>query len=133
MNLCCTTYFKVLREERTLLKVNLCTLAGSIALCTIGVYVIGSLDAVLLGTVACIVCRSLWSERHLNAKIGVSTTPAPIEEVVLTAVFVALALCAPAFVAVLGYWALYAAYLVLNRHSARDMLALTKRVFTRGK
>lgn len=133
MNLCCTTYFKVLREERTLLKVNLCTLAGSIALCTIGVYVIGSLDAVLLGTVACIVCRSLWSERHLNAKIGVSGTPAPIEEVVLTTAFVALALCAPALVAVLAYLALYAAYLVLNRHSARDSLDLTKRVFTRGK
>ena len=133
MNLCCTTYFKVLREERTLLKVNLCTLAGSIALCTIGVYVIGSLDAVLLGTVACIVCRSLWSERHLNSKIGVSATPAPIEEVVLTAAFVALALCAPALVAVVGYLTLYVAYLVLNRHSARDMLALTKRVLTRGK
>lgn len=133
MNLCCTTYFKVLREERTLLKVNLCTLAGSIALCTISVYVIGSLDAVLLGTVACIVSRSLWSEWHLNAKIGVSATPAPIEEAVLTAAFVSLALCAPALVAVLGYLALYAAYLVLNRHSARDMLALTKRVLTRRK
>ena len=133
MNLCCTTYFKVLREERTLLKVNLCTLAGSVVLCCVGVYIIESLDVVLLSAVACIICRSLWSERYLNAKLGVSTNLASIEEVVLTVAFVALALCAPMCVAVLGYLALYAAYLVFNRHSARDFLAFTERVPTRGK
>ena len=131
MDLCCTTYFKVLREERTLLKVNLCTLAGSAALSAAGVCVVGSLDAVLLGTVACIVARSLWSELYLNRKIGVPSSAMPLQEVALTAAFVALVLLAPTWAAVIGYAFLFAVYLFANRAVALGLLDRTRRVFSR--
>lgn len=131
MDLCCTTYFKVLREERTLLKVNLCTLAGSAALSVVGVYVIGSLDAVLLGTVACIVLRSLWSELHLDRRLGIPAGSIPLQEVALTAAFVALALVASAWAALAGYAALFVAYLLVNRAVTLDLLGRVRRAIVR--
>lgn len=131
MDLCCTTYFKVLREERALLKVNLCTLAGSAAFSAAGVYIVGSLDAVLIGTVACIVARSLWSELYLNRKIGVPFSSLSLQEVVLTAAFVALALLAPSWVAALGYLVLFAAYLFVNHAVTLSLLGRTRRALAR--
>lgn len=131
MNLCCTTYFKVLREERMLLRVNLCTLAGSVALSAAGVYIVGSLDVVLLGTVVCIVCRSLWSERYLDARIGVPSSRVPVEEVMITVAFVALVLYTPSAVGVFGYLAAYSVYLYANRHLAKGLLGSIGRVLSR--
>ncbi len=127
MDLCCTTYFKVLREERTLLKVNLCTLGVSAALAVIGVYAVGSLDAVLLGTVACIVGRSLWSEVHLNRRLGVPSGLISVQEIVLSAAFVALALVLPAWQAAASYAVLFIAYLITNRTVALGLIDRTRR------
>lgn len=131
MDLCCTTYFKVLREERTLLKVNLATLTGSAVLSAIGVYAIGSLDAVLIGTVICIVARSLWSEFHLNGKIGVPSSSIPLQELVLTAAFVALALLTPSWFAAAGYALLFTAYLIANRAVTLSLVGKSRRALLR--
>ena len=133
MNLCCTTYFKVLREERTLLRVNLCTLAGSAILSAVGAYAINSLDAVLIGTVTCIALRSLWSERYLDAIIGVASTLAAIGEIALAVAFVAFALCAPAPAAILGYSSFYAVYLLANHISIKMLLESIKNLLMQGK
>lgn len=121
MDLCCTTYFKVLREERILLKVNLTTLAGSALLSSVGVYAIGSLDAVLLGSVICVICRSMWSERHLNIRLNAPSSPVAIEEIMLTLAFLTLALQAPANAAICGYAILYAIFLTVNRKQAKSL------------
>lgn len=131
MDLCCTTYFKVLREERTLLKVNLCTFAGSAALSAVGVYVVESLDAVLIGTVACVVAKSLWSERYLDLRLGIPSSAMPLEEVALTVSFIALALFAPTWVALVGYALLFVAYLFANRTVTLALLERTRRALLR--
>ena len=110
---------------------NLCTFAGSAALSVFGVYVVGSLDVVLLGTVVCIVARSLWSEIHLNRRFGIPSGLIPLQEVALTAAFVALALVAPGWAAVAGYAALFAAYLLVNRAVTLDLLGRARRVLVR--
>lgn len=127
MDLCCTTYFKVLREERTLLKVNLCTLAANVALSVLGVYAIGSLDAVLLGTVACIVGRSIWSEFHLNRRLDVPSSLVSLQEVGLTAAFVAITLVLPAWEAAVAYAVLFGVYLLVNRTVALGLIDRTRR------
>lgn len=129
MDVCCTTYFKVLREERLLLKVNLITVLGSATLSAFGVYALGSLDCVLAGTVICILVRSLWSERHLDTKMGVDSTAVPIEEALLTGVFVLLALLMPSQVAFLGYFFTYVVYLVINRTFLDSLSTRVKSVF----
>ena len=130
MDLCSTTYFKVLREERTLLKVNLCTLVMSANLSLAGIYVIGSLDAVLLGTVICIVLRSQWSESYLDKRLDIPTGAIPLQEVALTAAFVVLVLAAPTWVAIVCYAVLYAAYLFVNRAVTLDLLGRIHRAFS---
>lgn len=133
MDLCCTTYFKVLREERTLLKVNLATMVGSLMLSSIGVYAIGSLEAVLLGAVACIIGRSLWSERYLNRRLGVASSKIPSEEIALTIAFVALAFFSSWYIAISAYSSIYAIYLLANRNVTRWLIDSAKKTLSRSK
>ncbi len=132
MDVCCTTYLKVLREERTLLRVNVIAVVASTVFSLVGIYALGSLDAVLLGVAACIVGRSLWSERHLDGRMCVSSTLVPLEEVALTVAFVALTLLATPPMAICAYAALYLLYLFLNRGVTRGLIASTKRVLGIG-
>lgn len=127
MDLSCTTYFKVLREERLLLKVNIITVAASAVLSFAGIYLLHSLDAVLLGAVACIVGRSLWCEGHLDGKIGFPREALAFEEVLLTVVFVVTSLLLPAEVAFVVYACSYAAYLFANRKAVHVLFAPIRR------
>lgn len=131
MDVCCTTYFKVLREERVLLCVNLAAVAGSMVLSLAGVYVFGSLEAVLIGAVACIVARSLWSERHLDRSLEVPSSVIPLEEVALTVAFIALTFLSSTWVAVIGYALLFVAYLFVNRSVTFSLLERTRRALLR--
>lgn len=123
MDICCTTYLKVIREERVLLRLNLVTVAGSAAASVIGIYELDSLDSVLLGVVACIIARSLWCERYLDGRMDVASTQLAFEEVCLTVVFIALALLVPAPVAITCYAIAYAVYLLANRGVTRRLFA----------
>ena len=127
MDISCTTYFKVLREERILLRVNLATVAASAALSFAGVYLFGSLDAVLLGVVACLVGRSLWCERYLDKVLTVPSSPLVLEEVLLTAVFVVSSLLLPPVSSFFLYAGAYGAYLFLNRRIALSLLGSARR------
>ena len=55
MSLCCTTYFKVLRKEQLLLKLNIVAVICSTVFSVFGVLALDSLDAVLCGAVICII------------------------------------------------------------------------------
>lgn len=128
MDVCCTTFFKVLREERLLLRVNLIAVTVSAVFALIGIYALNSLEAVLIGAVACIVVRSLWSERHLDYSLRVKFSSIPVQEVLLTVAFVILALVAPSWCAVLGYALLYGIYLFANRKVALSLAGQMRRV-----
>lgn len=127
MNVCCTTYLKVLREEKTLLRVNAVAVLCSAVLSVLGIYGLGSLDAVLLGVVTCIVGRSLWCEHHLDGKLDVPSTQLALQEVVLTVAFTALTLLAPTTVAICAYALLYVLYLFMNRGVAGGLVFSMRR------
>lgn len=133
MDICCTTYFKVLREERTLLKVNVATVLASLALSLLGVYVLGSLDAVLIGAVAAVIGRAIWSEYYLNGRLSVPGSWISVEEVLLTAAFLILTLMSHTMTAICGYVVLYAAYLVANRGVTHGVLQSSQRALSRSK
>lgn len=129
MDICCATYFKVLRKEKTLLKVNVVTVVVSAALSVAGAILLGSVKSVLVGSVSAIIGRSLWSEHRLNRLMGVSGSVVPAEEVLLTISFIVLALSEPTWLAVAAYTVLYAAYLFANRRTAFTLLQSTMRIF----
>ena len=129
MDICCSTYFKVLRKERTLLKVNVATVVASTILSMMGAFLLESVEAVLVGAVSAIVGRSLWSEHRLNKLMGISGSAVPAEEVLLTISFVILALNEPVWAAVVTYAVLYVVYLIVNRQVARALFQSMVRVF----
>lgn len=128
MDVCCTTYFKVLRRERTLLAVNVVTVAASAVTSLVGVFALGSLEAVLVGAVCCIAARSAWSELALDRELGVARSPMLVPELLLTAAFVLLALLLPGAWALPAYCALYGAYLLANRAEVASIVARVRKV-----
>lgn len=133
MDVCCTTYFKVLRMERVLLAVNVVTVLASFIFALLGVYVFGSLEVVLLGAVLSIACRSLWSEHMLNNHLSVQGTPMAYEELVLTVLFMLCALLLGGWLGCLAYTVCYVAYLVLNKQDAMRIVGMFSRLLPNGK
>lgn len=115
MDLCCITYYKVLRMESNLLVVNTLTVAASAICALLGTFVVPSLDVVLLGAVGSIVGRSLWSEHSLNRALGVPGTSLPYIEVILTVVFSVLVLSVEPPYGFAIFAACYVLYLAANR------------------
>lgn len=133
MNICCTTLFKVLREEGILLKVNLATCAVSAVLALVGVFCFNSIPAVVAGAVAAIVGRSVWSEAYLARRFGVASAPAvTVGELLLTGVFVSSALTLPSLVALAVFLSAYAVFLVVFRGQVRELLGKARRLIRRG-
>ena len=123
MDVCCTTYFKVLREEKELLRANIATMVVSALLSVVGVYLIQSLDAVLIGVVICIVGRSVWSQHYLDGDLEIAGSRMLVVELILTAGFIVLALSAPLLAGFLIYSIAYAAYLLFNRGEIESLLS----------
>lgn len=88
MDICCTTYFKVLRQERLLLRLNLVAMVSSALLCGVSLMVFHSVEVVLISAVIVVICRSIWSEWYLDKRMNVGHTSMLLSELILTAVFV---------------------------------------------
>ena len=65
MNLLCNTYFKVLREEKYLRKINIISFVLSLLFCGVSGYIFKSSILVLLAMVSAVAFRSIVSEIHL--------------------------------------------------------------------
>lgn len=129
MNICCTTFFKVLRKEGTLLKVNSCTCLASAVLTLLGVCLFGSIFWVIGGVVIAIIGRSLWSEARLTRELSVPSDRAiTVGELALTVVFVSTAFLLPDLAALGCYCTAYAAFLFVFRRRAGELLGKMRRV-----
>ena len=131
MDVGCSTYFKVLRMEKTLLVVNLVTVAASSLLALVSVFVLQSLQFVLLGAVASIIGRSLYSERLLNRCLNCQGMKMAYEEVLLTAAFMFSALFIMSWLGFFLYLICYFAYILLNQDCFKELIATFSRVFVK--
>lgn len=66
MTMLYSTYFKILRKENSLLFINLFSMLISLSITLISIYIVNSLDAVMLGILVTIIIRSIISEFILN-------------------------------------------------------------------
>ena len=132
MNICCTTFFKVLREEGRLLWVNLWTCAASALFTLIGVFVFQSIFVVIGGVVVAIVGRSVWSETRLTRELDVPSSHAVTAgELALTVDFIATAMLLPAPWSLAAYCAAYGAFLFAFRGRGQELAVKTLRVARR--
>lgn len=87
MNMIFNTYFKVLRKEKTLLQINVVSLALSCFLSAIGTFVLELYWFVIVSMVISIVFRSVYSEFNINRVMGIKSTGKSVFEIVFAAVY----------------------------------------------
>ena len=68
------TYFKVLREEKKLLKINIITLIISVMLSIISVYVLENIYFVIMTMLISVAFRSVYGELYLYKKLGINSS-----------------------------------------------------------
>ena len=87
MNVLGTTYYKVVRKEGTLLKVNLVSLGASIVLNFLACFVFRSLTLSLTFTTFVIMARSIYSEKYFENYFSCSDGESWIWNIALSLIF----------------------------------------------
>lgn len=128
MNITCTTLFKVKREERLLLYLNVAICVLSVCGSLAGAYLLKRPMMVMGAAVISLIVRSLWAEHHFNAELCVPEGSMSVMEIALTAAFVAVALNLPLWSAMSAYASLYVAYLFAYRKRAGELAASFRRL-----
>lgn len=87
MQMLCNTYLKVLREEKTLLLINVFSVTLSVVMCVFSAYVLNSMISVVFSMVISIMLRSILAETFLAKKMEVAVKKSIIQEVVIVILF----------------------------------------------
>lgn len=126
MQMMCSSFFKSMRKETILLRINLATLAASISMAVIGAFCIKSINFIAFGILIIVALRSIVSELILARYMKCNISHDLIEEICLVALFVIGALNFNPITMFLGYGVCYAVYLILNREKVKQLISLRK-------
>lgn len=88
----CNTYFKVRREERILLKINIASMLLSLILCSLGVFIFNSVFFVILSMTISLFARNVISEIYLSKKMDISFFNDVVIDFMSTVLFIASSL-----------------------------------------
>lgn len=116
-----STYLKTLRREKTILLINVSTVALSFATTFVTVFLLKNLTLAVLSIVLLQAFRCLFGEALLSKSLGISVVKDALLEIAMTVVFIASAWLVRSWVCVPIYAAAYAAYLLIKR---RDVVSL---------
>ena len=115
MNICFTTFFKVLGQVRLLLVINLASVALSGIFSYFSAVVTHSIDIILICVCFTVIFRSIVAEFWINREMKVQASGMAFAEIVLTILFVAAALMLQPLYGFGCTVVLYAGYLYTNR------------------
>lgn len=122
MDIVGTTFFKVLRQEKRLLKINVVAFATSAVVTFAGTYIFHSVKFTLTGVMLILGIRSTYSELKITNILGVETTRLGFMALALSAAFVTIAQVASPLVASLTFSVIYLAYLLVNKKHLQSIL-----------
>lgn len=122
MDIVGTTFFKVLRQEKRLLKINVVAFATSAVITIAGTYIFHSVEFTLTGVMLILGIRSTYSELKITNILGVETTRLGFMALTLSAAFVAIAQVASPLVASLVFFVIYLVYLLVNKKHLQSIL-----------
>lgn len=123
MNITGTTIFKVFRQERLLLRLNVATAVISAVGSLLGAYVFHSVHVVILSVVAAIMFRSVYAELRITKDLGTKHSLMFVGEIALSAASVFLATTFDAPLAAGLYVAAFVVYLLVFRVELRELVA----------
>lgn len=124
MDIVGTTFFKVLREEKRLLEVNLATFILSFVCTLFGTYVFNSVEFVLFCVVIALAFRCLLSELLIGRKLNVAQTKLSFVCVILSVGFVITAQLFTPLLTSVVFLFVYSVYLVINKTVLRRVFKL---------
>lgn len=119
------TYMKALRKENLILYTNLITVAVSVAVTGITVYVIGSIDIAVVSIVVLMAFKCIISEIFVKRYINIHITKDICLEIILTVIFIVSSWFLQGFTATLLYMAAYGICLLIKK---KDIQLLFKKV-----
>ena len=124
MQMLCSSFFKALRKENTLLKINLFTLLLSIAIALIGCYIVVNINFVAIGILITVAFRSIISEEILAREMRCVINKDLVMEILMVIFFVIGAVRLRPMIMFMFYLILYAVYLLLNRRKVIELVQL---------
>ncbi|MBT1173160.1 oligosaccharide flippase family protein [Bifidobacterium sp. MA2] len=132
MDLLGTTYFKVLREEQKLLRINI----GSVALSTVGIVIGGvimhNMNIVIIAVLCAVIFRSIYSEFTISGKLGVGKASMSILEIALAAVFIFSYRYLPTIVALVAVVIAYVMFILLYRNTVKEFIDILQKLFKKS-
>lgn len=131
MNICGTTYYKVLRLEKKLLVINLLTVATSAFLTVISVFMLNSLYAALFSMVISIALRSLVSELYLNRFMKLPNSPLIIPELFFSVLFICLNIFLDSHYALIIYFICTTIFAFINKSNLATTALKLKSAFSK--
>ncbi len=122
MQMMCSSFFKSMRKESTLLRINLMTMGFSIVMALIGSFLVKNIYFVALGILLVVALRSIVSEIILAKNMGVSIRWELFQEITVVTLFVVGSMIFPATVVFFLYLIIYSAYLFVNKDRVKVLL-----------
>ena len=124
MQMLCSSFFKSLRKENTLLKINLLTLSLSVVVALIGCFVVKNIIFVAVGILVTVAFRSIISELILANEMKCSIYKDLSMEILMVAIFVVGAIRLSPVVMFVVYGIIYIGYLLFNKEKVIELIHL---------
>ncbi len=115
MQMLCSSFFKSLRKENTLLKINLLTLVLSVISAFIGCFLVKNIKFVAIGILVVVAFRSIISELILAKEMECSIYKDLTMDILIVVIFIIGAAYLKPITLFISYIILYINYLVLNK------------------
>lgn len=123
MNVLCTTYFKVLRMETTMLIINLATLAASFCGCIVVATFRLPVEAVLLMALFAVAVRCIVSEEMVSQRLNFKSWPSLVSIILPAIVFIAACHWLDSICSFLAYFVYLLLLFMFNRRTLSSVLA----------
>ena len=126
MQMLCSSFFKSLRKENTLLKINLLTLSLSVIVALIGCFVVKNIIFVAVGILVTVAFRSIISELILAKEMECSIYKDLSMEILMVVIFVVGAIRLSPVVMFVVYGIIYIGYLLFNKEKVIELIHLRR-------
>jgi len=121
-----TTYSKVLREEKLLLRTNIISVVSAILLGIIAAVFLRSIEAVVISMLLAVQFRAVFLETHFATKCKCNRSLQTISLLVISYLFIAIVLVFGTITGIPLVLVLLAFYYVVNRKSLAEVFAWIK-------
>ena len=122
MDIVGTTFFKVLRQEKRLLRINSIAFAVSAIFSIVGTCIFHSVELTLTSVMLVLGVRSTYSELIVSKILGVETTWLGFIALALSTIFIVIAQITKPLTASLLFSGVYLIYLLLNKEYLQTFL-----------